>query len=70
MARSAWRRSSRTMLVTVSVEDDGVGWTGTGAIQGSGLGTRIIKAMLHTLQAELAYEPRDKGTRAVVRFTA
>jgi two-component sensor histidine kinase/CheY-like chemotaxis protein len=57
-------------VVTVVVEDDGVGWTGTGAVQGSGLGTRIIKAMLHTLQAELSYEPRGKGTRAVVRFTA
>jgi two-component sensor histidine kinase len=56
--------------VAVSVEDDGVGWTGTGPIQGSGLGTRIIKAMLHTLQAELSYAPREKGTRAVVRFKA
>jgi two-component sensor histidine kinase len=56
--------------VAVSVEDDGVGWNDTGKIQGSGLGTRIIKAMVQTLQAELAYEPRDKGTRAVVRFKA
>jgi two-component sensor histidine kinase len=49
--------------LTVRVEDDGVGWTGQGDIQGSGLGTRIIKAMAQTLQAELSYVPVPVGTR-------
>jgi two-component sensor histidine kinase len=56
--------------ITVSVEDDGVGWTDGSNIQGSGLGTRIIKAMVQNLQAELRYEPREKGIRAVVQFKA
>jgi two-component sensor histidine kinase len=60
----------RDGAIIVSVEDDGVGWNDSGAIQGSGLGTRIIKAMVQNLQAELSYEPRQKGTRTVVRFKA
>jgi len=52
----------------VAVEDDGVGWTGTGEIQGSGLGSRIIKAMTQTLQTELAYDFTVRGTRAILPF--
>lgn len=52
----------------VAVEDDGVGWTGTGKIQGSGLGSRIIKAMTQTLQTELTYDVSAQGTRALLPF--
>lgn len=56
--------------VEIVVEDDGVGWTGTGAIRGSGLGSRIIKAMAQSLQAELHYGTDEvkPGTRAILRF--
>ena len=53
-------------VLAVVVEDDGIGWNGTGPIQGSGLGSRIIKAMAHSLQASLDYDTTVSGTRAVV----
>jgi two-component sensor histidine kinase len=52
----------------VAVEDDGVGWSGTGEIKGSGFGSRIIKAMTQTLQTELRYDSSAKGTRASLAF--
>lgn len=54
--------------VTVSVEDDGVGWTGEGAIKGSGLGSKIVGAMCRTLDATLEWRRRAVGTAAVIRF--
>lgn len=50
------------------VEDDGIGWTGQGVPQGTGLGTRIVKAMAHSLAAEVSYDPRGPGTRVTVTF--
>jgi two-component sensor histidine kinase len=54
----------------ILVEDDGVGWTGTGRILGSGVGSRIIKAMAQSLQAELHYDSDAgrRGTRAELSF--
>jgi two-component sensor histidine kinase/CheY-like chemotaxis protein len=52
----------------VAVEDDGVGWNGTGEIKGSGFGSRIIKAMTQTLQSELRYDSSAKGTLASLTF--
>jgi two-component sensor histidine kinase len=52
--------------VQIAVEDDGVGWAGTGAILGSGMGTKIIKALTQSLQTELRYDNASKGTRAVL----
>jgi len=52
----------------VVVEDDGVGWSGTGEIKGSGFGSRIIKAMTQTLQTELRYHSSTKGTLASLTF--
>jgi two-component sensor histidine kinase len=52
----------------LAVEDDGVGWMGTGAIKGTGLGSRVIGAMAKNLQAKLNYVPRETGTRAELRF--
>lgn len=52
------------------VEDDGVGWTGDGKVQGTGVGSRVIKAMAASLRGTLSYEPQPSGTRAVLRFAA
>ena len=50
----------------MAVEDDGAGWTGEGEIKGSGLGTRIIRSMAKTAQAEVTYDRAHVGTRAVI----
>ncbi len=53
----------------LSVEDDGVGWKGVGAVRGSGLGTRIVTAMAVNLRSTLTFDPdRARGARAIVRF--
>jgi two-component sensor histidine kinase len=52
----------------LSVEDDGVGISHTGGATGTGLGTRVIKAMSGRLGAEISYPPTPKGTRAMLCF--
>lgn len=54
----------------VTVEDDGVGWTGAGAAKGTGLGTKILKAMSRTLDAQVDYEPVARGTCIAITFAA
>lgn len=56
-------------LVELSVEDDGIGWDGTGKPKGTGLGSRIVKAMAHGLGATVAYRSEGAGTRASVQFS-
>ena len=53
---------------SVSVEDDGVGWRGTGTPRGSGLGSRIIQAMAASLKSKVDYDQSSLGTRATMRF--
>lgn len=53
---------------TLTVEDDGVGWTGQGPVSGTGLGSRIITATAAMLQSKVAFLPRDTGTCAQLRF--
>jgi two-component sensor histidine kinase/CheY-like chemotaxis protein len=52
--------------IEIRVEDDGVGWSGKGEIKGSGLGSRIIKAMSQSLQSDLRYDTSGQGTRAIL----
>lgn len=53
--------------VTLTVVDDGVGWSGTGPIRGTGLGSKIVRAMAKSLATELRYEDTGgRGTRAVM----
>jgi two-component sensor histidine kinase/CheY-like chemotaxis protein len=60
----------RDSSVELCVEDDGIGWNGTGPAQGTGLGSRIVKAMAHSLAANVAYESEGGGTRVRVTFSA
>ncbi len=52
----------------IRVEDEGVGWTGTGPTKGTGLGSRIIQAMTKSLHAELTYLPVPRGTAVQIAF--
>jgi two-component sensor histidine kinase len=53
---------------SILVEDDGVGWNGSGTIKGTGLGSRIIQAMTKSLHAELSYRTEGRGTRVTLSF--
>lgn len=56
--------------VELRVEDDGIGWDGTGKPQGTGLGSRIVKAMAQSLGADVGYDNDGIGTRVRVTFDA
>ena len=51
----------------LSVEDDGVGIDPAAVPRGTGVGTKLIRAMAQSLQAILEYDPEHAGTRAVLR---
>jgi two-component sensor histidine kinase len=48
------------------VEDDGCGIESGAVPKGTGLGTKVIRAMAQSLQAELSYDPAHNGVRAVL----
>jgi two-component sensor histidine kinase/CHASE3 domain sensor protein len=54
--------------VELLVEDDGIGRSDTGAAKGTGLGTRIVKAMAGTMGADIQYLGRVPGTTARLIF--
>ena len=58
------RKDNEVRLV---VEDDGVGWTGSGKPKGTGLGSRIVRAMAMSLEAKVAYG-EGPGTKVIVTF--
>lgn len=54
--------------LTLTVEDDGVGWNGEGQPRGTGLGSRIVRAMAANLRSALIYGAGTGGTRATLSF--
>lgn len=50
----------------LSVEDDGVGFGADSAPKGTGVGTKLIRAMAQSLNAALEYDSTPSGTRAVL----
>jgi len=54
--------------ITLSVADDGIGWTGDGTAKGSGLGAKIIAAMSKSLGSTLEYRSQPIGTLAFITF--
>ena len=50
------------------VEDDGIGRTEDGPAQGTGLGTRLVKAMASNVGGEIQYLVRTPGTMARLTF--
>ena len=53
----------------LAVEDDGVGRSDDGSVKGTGLGTRIVKAMAASMGAEIEYLKRQPGTVARLTFS-
>ena len=54
--------------VCLSVEDDGIGWSGEGRPSGTGVGSKIVKAMATNLKSEVIYEKRNPGTLVIIKF--
>ncbi|RUT34855.1 response regulator [Arsenicitalea aurantiaca] len=52
----------------LSVEDDGIGWSGAGEVKGTGLGSRIVRAMAGNLASQVAYDAGGTGTRVRIDF--
>jgi two-component sensor histidine kinase/CheY-like chemotaxis protein len=55
--------------ITLVVEDDGIGWDRTRDAQGTGIGTRIIKAMATNLGSEIVFENPARGSRTSLAFS-
>lgn len=53
----------------LAVEDDGIGWTGEGKASGSGLGTRIVRAMAVNLGCSATYGRPAAGTQVSFAFS-
>jgi len=54
--------------VSLVVEDDGIGWGGGGKPRGTGLGSRIVKAMATDLKTTVRFDEAHRGTRVMLDF--
>ena len=64
--RVALRRDGNEHFMLV-VEDDGVGMTLDAPARGTGVGTKLIRAMGQSLQAAIEYDSGHRGVRATLR---
>ena len=51
---------------TLAVEDDGCGIMQDAGPRGTGLGTKLIRAMAQSLQSAVEYDPAHRGCRATL----
>ena len=51
---------------SLTVEDDGIGLPDDGKVRGTGVGTKLVKAMAASLSAKLSYDLAHRGVRAVL----
>ncbi|HEX7657774.1 MAG TPA: response regulator [Sphingomonas sp.] len=51
----------------LAVEDDGCGLAPEAPARGTGLGTRVIRAMAQSLQSAVEYDPTHRGVRAILK---
>ena len=58
---------SATGAVNLTVEDDGIGWSGQGPAQGTGMGSRIVAAMARGLGSAVEY-PGNNGCCVSLNF--
>ncbi|MES2755418.1 MAG: response regulator [Pseudomonadota bacterium] len=54
-------------IFLLAVEDDGGGMPPDATPRGTGLGTRLVKAMAQSLQSAIEYDPGHAGVRATLR---
>lgn len=66
--RVALRREAAALSLVV--EDDGIGIAAGAAPKGTGLGTRIVRAMVASLKASQSADPSHHGTRVVMSIPA
>ncbi len=64
------RLASAPAGLELAVEDDGTGIAPDTAAKGSGLGMRVVRAMLDTLKATIEFDPGHAGTRALILLPA
>ncbi|GBD50344.1 sensor histidine kinase [Methylopila sp. Yamaguchi] len=57
-------------MLTLVVEDDGVGMSEEAAPRGTGLGQKIIRTMAQGIQSRLERDAAHKGTRVMLAFPA
>ena len=58
------RLEQREDGVQIVVEDDGIGLNEQRTVQGTGLGTRIVRAIAGSMSAQVSYRDRSPGTEA------
>jgi two-component sensor histidine kinase len=56
-------------VATLTVEDDGIGYSSNSPVRGTGLGTKLIRAFSTALGGKLAVETGAEGTRVKVTFS-
>jgi two-component sensor histidine kinase len=63
-----WIRTIEPGTAVLTVEDDGVGWSGSGVPRGTGVGSRIVAAMARTLGGAVDYGQQGIGCHARLVF--